>query len=116
MSEPLRAGDADRESVADVLRRAHVDGRLDTAELEDRLERCYAAKTYAELDRLVRDLPQPRPRPGQRRPSPRIPIVAVPLALGLLALAVATHGHVFVIWPLLFFLVVRAARRRPRWR
>ncbi|QKG22987.1 DUF1707 SHOCT-like domain-containing protein [Actinomadura verrucosospora] len=52
-----RAGDADRESVAERLRIAAGDGRIDVAELEDRLDRAYTAKTYTELDALVADLP-----------------------------------------------------------
>ncbi|MGW6480904.1 DUF1707 SHOCT-like domain-containing protein [Streptomyces sp. NPDC055059] len=33
------------------------EGRIDPAELEERLERAYASKTYAELEALVADLP-----------------------------------------------------------
>ncbi|MFI9236066.1 DUF1707 domain-containing protein [Streptomyces sp. NPDC053079] len=57
----LRAGDADRESVAEQLRVAAGDGRIDLAELEERLDRAYAAKTYGELDVLVADLSYERP-------------------------------------------------------
>lgn len=53
----LRAGDRDREQVADVLREACGDGRLSVAELEERLEAAYAARTHADLDILVVDLP-----------------------------------------------------------
>lgn len=53
----LRASDADRERVADVLRQAAGDGRISIDELDDRLTATYSAKTYAELERLTRDLP-----------------------------------------------------------
>ncbi|MFE1175944.1 DUF1707 domain-containing protein [Streptomyces sp. NPDC058773] len=56
-----RAGDADRESVIERLRVAAGEGRIELAELEERLDRAYSAKTYAELDVLVADLPQERP-------------------------------------------------------
>ncbi|MGW0538424.1 DUF1707 SHOCT-like domain-containing protein [Streptomyces sp. NPDC003032] len=56
-----RAGDADRESVAERLRVAAGEGRIDLAELEERLDRAYGAKTYGELDVLVADLPQNGP-------------------------------------------------------
>ncbi|GAA2606076.1 DUF1707 SHOCT-like domain-containing protein [Streptomyces tubercidicus] len=56
-----RAGDADRESVAERLRVAAGEGRIDLTELAERLDRTYGAKTYAELDVLVADLPQERP-------------------------------------------------------
>jgi hypothetical protein len=65
----LRCSDADRERVADVLRQAAGDGRLDLDELEDRLGRAYAAKTYREFEPLLADLPVagdgrlPVPRP-----------------------------------------------------
>jgi Domain of unknown function (DUF1707) len=52
-----RAGDADREAVADRLRIAAGDGRIDLAELDERLTQAYAAKTYGQLQVLVADLP-----------------------------------------------------------
>jgi hypothetical protein len=55
----LRASDADRERVAEILRQAAGDGRLTLEELDERLDAVYAAKTYAELEPLTRDLPQP---------------------------------------------------------
>jgi hypothetical protein len=57
---PARAGDEDREAVAERLRVAAGEGRIDLTELEERLERAYRAKTYSELDELVADLPQRR--------------------------------------------------------
>jgi hypothetical protein len=53
----LRAADADRERIADVLREAAGDGRLTMAELDERLDAVYAAKTYAELEPITHDLP-----------------------------------------------------------
>ena len=53
----LRASDADRERVAEALRQHHVDGRLDTEELTQRIDRVYAAKTFGELDAITADLP-----------------------------------------------------------
>ena len=53
----LRASDADRERVANVLREAAGDGRLTMEELDERLDAVYAAKTYAELEPITRDLP-----------------------------------------------------------
>ena len=53
----LRASDADRERVAEVLRDALAEGRLDMAEFEERLEATYKARTYGELAPITRDLP-----------------------------------------------------------
>jgi hypothetical protein len=53
----LRASDADRERVAEMLREAAGDGRLTMDELDERLESVYKAKTYAELAPLTHDLP-----------------------------------------------------------
>lgn len=53
----LRASDADRERVANVLREAAGDGRLTMEELDERLDAVYAAKTYAELEPITHDLP-----------------------------------------------------------
>ncbi|MET8163098.1 DUF1707 domain-containing protein [Streptomyces sp. NPDC005329] len=53
----LRASDADRERVAEVLRDALAEGRLDMTEFEERLEETYKARTYRELAPITRDLP-----------------------------------------------------------
>ncbi|MER6357418.1 DUF1707 domain-containing protein [Streptomyces sp. NPDC001634] len=53
----LRASDADRERVAEVLRDALAEGRLDMEEFEERLEATYKARTYGELTPITRDLP-----------------------------------------------------------
>jgi hypothetical protein len=53
----VRASDADRDQLAGELRDHAVAGRIDTAELEQRLQSAYAARTLGELDELRRDLP-----------------------------------------------------------
>src|SRR3954451_3988002 len=53
----LRISDADRHRVAEMLRMAAGEGRLDIEELEQRLESAYAAKTYGDLVPLTADLP-----------------------------------------------------------
>lgn len=60
----LRASDADRERIAQVLHKATAEGRLDIHELDERLAAVYAAKTYGELvpitaDLVLSGLPQP---------------------------------------------------------
>lgn len=57
----MRAADADREATAERLRVALEEGRLDLHEYDERLGRAYAAKTYAELDAVLADLPGPTP-------------------------------------------------------
>ncbi|GAA2762771.1 DUF1707 domain-containing protein [Streptomyces paradoxus] len=53
----LRASDADRERVAEILRDALAEGRLDMEEFEERLDATYKARTYGELAPITRDLP-----------------------------------------------------------
>lgn len=68
----LRASDADRDRVADILRDALAEGRLNAAEHSERIDQVYAAKTVGELEPLVRDLPAgaaaaaPAPAPAPR--------------------------------------------------
>ena len=52
----MRVSDADRNKVAEILREAAGDGRIDLGELDERLEATYAAKTYGELVPITRDL------------------------------------------------------------
>jgi hypothetical protein len=53
----LRASDADRERTAEHLRRAAGEGRLTVEELDERLNVAYAARTQAELEVVVADVP-----------------------------------------------------------
>jgi hypothetical protein len=96
----LRAADADRESLAEFLGEQHLVGRLDTDELQERLDRCYAAKTYAELDTVVADLPVPQSRP--RRPR----VVLLPLIAILIVALALSHGH--LVWLAALLLLGRA--------
>ncbi|MGZ4486748.1 MAG: DUF1707 SHOCT-like domain-containing protein [Nocardioides sp.] len=59
----LRVSDAERHQVAEVLREAAGEGRLDLDELDARLEAAYAARTYADLVPLTVDLPAHRDQP-----------------------------------------------------
>ncbi|MGY5124213.1 DUF1707 SHOCT-like domain-containing protein [Streptomyces nigrescens] len=56
-SPELRASHADRDRVVDVLRVAAGDGRLTSAELDERLEAALSARTVSELTALTTDLP-----------------------------------------------------------
>jgi Domain of unknown function (DUF1707) len=115
----LRASDAERAATADLLRRHHAEGRLDTDELEERIELCYAAKTRGELDALTADLPGTRRRqprvPRDHRRAPRVPVALLAIA-AIVAVAATTHAPVlWLIWPLAFF-VFGPFRRRYGWR
>lgn len=57
----VRCSQRDRDAVESVLRRAYEDGRLDGVEFAERLEALHAAKTYADLEPLVRDVPHSLP-------------------------------------------------------
>ncbi|MDQ1104501.1 DUF1707 SHOCT-like domain-containing protein [Nocardioides zeae] len=65
----LRISDADRHKVAELLQGAAGEGRLETDELEERLEATYAAKVYADLVPIVADIP------GEAPTSPGTPVV-----------------------------------------
>lgn len=68
----LRASYADRDRVAEQLRIAAGDGRLDAEELDQRLEKALTARTYAELTALTRDLPAATGMAGPPRELVRI--------------------------------------------
>ncbi|MFJ8072882.1 DUF1707 domain-containing protein [Streptomyces sp. NPDC096176] len=53
----IRASDADRDRIADILRDALAEGRLDAEEHSERIDAVYRAKTVGELEPIVSDLP-----------------------------------------------------------
>ena len=130
----IRASDAERERVVSFLRDKTAEGRLTADELDQRVGRAYAAVTRGELQRLVRDLPDP---PLSRRAAPsrrhhrgvviagmagfaalRLPGLALLLVWTALALTIALVALLAVLaatlGPLiaLFVLAVVALRRR----
>jgi hypothetical protein len=56
----MRASDADRDRVVERLNVAYSEGRLSRDEHDGRLQSAFAARTYADLDQLVTDLPDTR--------------------------------------------------------
>ncbi|MBD0695540.1 hypothetical protein BG452_20615 [Streptomyces sp. CBMA123] len=79
----MRVSDADRERIAELLRDAYAEGRLDADEHAERIGAAYAAKTFGDLVPLTRDLPAHRsvsfdkppldaaaPAPAAARPLP----------------------------------------------
>jgi hypothetical protein len=57
----MRVGDAEREATAGELREHFASGRLTQAEFDERLNQTFAAKTRADLNAVLRDLPSARP-------------------------------------------------------
>ena len=53
----LRVSHADREQVVGTLKTAFVQGRLAEDELDARVDRVYASRTYAELAEVTADIP-----------------------------------------------------------
>ncbi|MEU9121377.1 DUF1707 domain-containing protein [Streptomyces sp. NPDC048506] len=53
----IRASDADRDRIAEILREALAEGRLDPEEHAERIDAVYRAKTMGELEPVIRDLP-----------------------------------------------------------
>ncbi|MEU6967979.1 DUF1707 domain-containing protein [Kitasatospora aureofaciens] len=72
----MRVSDADRERIAELLRDAYAEGRLDAEEHAERIEAAYAARTFGDLVPLTRDLPAHRsvsfdkPPLGAQEPAP----------------------------------------------
>ena len=57
----MRVGDAEREAAAAELREHYASGRLTLDELNERIDKAFAAKTRGDLDVLMTDLPSRRP-------------------------------------------------------
>ena len=123
------AADAQRDRTVAALRRAYVEGRLQTEEFTDRVGRALEARTTGELWWLVRDLPWLADIvQGARSFAVRLAVLAalgVAWFVGSLMLMVAfvvalvpggmsaTEGLVFpLVWALLTWAVVHAARRK----
>jgi hypothetical protein len=123
----LRASDADRDAVAERLRQAAVEGRLDPDELEQRLHSALRAKTYGDLDRLLRDLPakpvkweRPRRGVGSAAGFAMVMVLRTRVALVILGAVLVVAAATFAWWMigLVVFLILRSGhscRRNTAW-
>ncbi|MFI0571265.1 DUF1707 SHOCT-like domain-containing protein [Streptomyces tendae] len=102
----LRASDADRERVAEVLRDALAEGRLDMTEFEERLDATYKARTYGELAPITRDLPV-----GEVAAAPRVSMTKEPERAGVWAGRI-TGGEGSSTWAV---AVMSGFQRKGRW-
>jgi hypothetical protein len=105
LDRTLRVSDADRERVADRLRRAAGEGRIAPEELEERLEAAFAARTSADLAPLVADLPSdPPPRTRRHRRRRRQGDLRAFVATSVLLVAIwalTGAGYFWPLWPIL---------------
>jgi Domain of unknown function (DUF1707)/Domain of unknown function (DUF4190) len=80
----MRAADADRDRAVSYLTTAYTEGRLAKDEYDARLETALSARTYADLDQVVTDLPGARVGPVPRRgPTPTNGLAIASLACGV---------------------------------
>ncbi len=61
---PIRVSDQDRDAVAERLKLAFAERRLDDGEFDERMRAALTARTSAELDTLTADLPAAAARPA----------------------------------------------------
>jgi hypothetical protein len=110
----LRAADADRRRVAELVQSAGAEGRLTLEEIEDRLTAVYAAKYTDELKTLTADLPDPKTPDVRFRPFAHPPLrihAALAALLAVLFVVRWAVSDVPYFWPIapLFWLAVSLA-------
>jgi len=124
LSHGVRASDAEREHIAQLLQSAAAEGRLSPEEAGERLAAASAATYREDLQQLVADLPvvsERPPAPAERGPLPvwwlwrfaRLAFMAT-LVLGFWGF----WGIRLMLWPLAFvaFAILLRPWRRRRWR
>jgi hypothetical protein len=115
-SRGVRASDEDREQLIGELNEHSVTGRLDTDELECRVQAAYSARTTGELDALRSDLPVPSRQVAlqhaeRRRQLTRRMVQESGGSLGAFAVcsviwaASGAHGQFWPVWVLVVFLL-----------
>jgi nitrate reductase NapE component len=119
----LRISDSERAEVADLLSKHYGDGRLDQAEFNDRLDQAMKAKTYADLDGILVDLPRteaeaseaPKATARRRHEHRHLRVLALTV---FIVVAVATVAHALVwslstwVWLLLLGAILYATQLR----
>jgi Domain of unknown function (DUF1707) len=102
----LLVSDADRSRVAGQLREHYESGRLTLEEFQERLDEAHSARTEAQLERVLRQLPSPKlpsvsPRDRRWR-SLAFQYALVNLVAVLIWVFSGSHGD---FWPKWVFVV-----------
>ena len=118
----VRASDAEREQVSRRLGEHAAAGRLTPEELDERLDAAYAARTHAELDRLLDDLPA-APLPRAEDPARKVARARLTHRAGAAAIASLLCVGVWLatgadgsFWPIWIILVAAIGLAREAWR
>jgi hypothetical protein len=94
----MRAAEADREQAVDALRRHASVGRLDTDELEQRVEEALRARTLDDLVALTDDLPA-LPEPPESDFGEHLRVYLAVIALLVAIWALTGLGYFWPVWP-----------------
>jgi Domain of unknown function (DUF1707) len=120
-SDPnMRVSDAERTEMADTLSKHYADGRLDDSEFKMRLDKAMGAKTRADLNGLLVDLPpinaeEPVRRPGIFRRAWWAFMVFCFVALAIAVTSSIVSYHVpWLLIALVLFFVWRSGRFHHR--
>ncbi len=102
----VRASDAERNEVADKLSRHFAEGRLDSAEFKERLDKAMGATTRGDLQGLFDDLPrledEQAPPPSRRRRL--VPLLILVALIAVAAGSTLSYPFVHVPWVLVGFI------------
>jgi hypothetical protein len=131
LNPSIRASDADRERVVEILRRNTAEGRIDADEFDERMTAAYEAKTLGALGELTTDLPVDLAEHAQRqkelakKAKPRKPLarqvrqeVSGIASLGVILTTiwlVSGGGYYWPAWPLGIIAAVTLARMIQVW-
>src|SRR5437870_3618142 len=102
----LRVSDADRQAVVDQLSRHTGEGRLTLEEFEARVGEALNAKTAAELEVPLRDLPHDRPSASPAHTGFAVPVMLV----AVLAIVAAAFVAPWTLW---FVIPIAVCRFKP---
>lgn len=102
----IRASDFERDRVIEALGRHTADGRLTLEEFEERVDEALAATSRADLEPVLRDLPELAPdvaTTARRRPRPPVPDARalVTVVAVVLAAVMVLSGAWWIVFPLI---------------
>jgi hypothetical protein len=131
MNPSIRASDADRERVVELLRQNNVEGRISSEEFDERMSAAYAAKTMGALAELTTDLPvdlaehtRRQAELARRNAARRPPLAHVRAAVSSWASlavvltvvwAVSGAGYFWPAWPLGIIAALGLANGIKQW-